>query len=149
MKKIIIILASTLLLGAVASAQPRALGVRATYGVELSYQHDMGGNFSEFDLGWSSGYTNLAAVYDFALSSSGNFNFYAGPGADLCLYDNVTTSGAETVGIGLGVVGQIGAEYEFDQVPVNLSLDWRPIFRVFGPSGFGWDSIALGIRYRF
>lgn len=149
MKKVIVIIISTLLLGAVASAQPRALGVRATYGAELSYQAHMGGNFAEFDLGWSSGYTNLAAVYDIILGGESNFNFYAGPGADVCLYNNVTSNGNETIGLGLGVVGQIGMEYEFDAVPLNLSLDWRPIFRLIGPTGFGWDSIALGIRYRF
>ena len=48
MKKILIVVAALLGFAVVASAQPRALGVRAGYGGELSYQHYMGGeNFAE------------------------------------------------------------------------------------------------------
>lgn len=149
MKRIITVIAVLLAAVAVSFAQPRAIGIRATYGAELSFQESLGSNFAEIDLGWSSGYTNLAAVYDIVFSSVDNFNFYAGPGADVCLYDNVTPKGKETVGLGIGVVGQLGMEYQINAIPMNISLDWRPIFRIVGPTGFGWDSIALGLRYRF
>ena len=52
MKKTILILVAILGLSFMAAAQPRALGVRAGYGGELSYQHGFGANFGEFDLGW-------------------------------------------------------------------------------------------------
>jgi hypothetical protein len=52
MKKILVIALSLLALGAVASAQPRALGIRGGYGAELSYQHGLGSNFLEADLGF-------------------------------------------------------------------------------------------------
>ena len=51
MKKIILVAALVLGFAAAAVAQPRALGLRGGYGVELSYQHTLGENFLEADLG--------------------------------------------------------------------------------------------------
>ena len=42
MKKMLILVAALLGFAVVATAQPRALGVRAGYGAELSYQHTLG-----------------------------------------------------------------------------------------------------------
>ncbi|MBO5562538.1 MAG: hypothetical protein IJ701_02310 [Bacteroidales bacterium] len=142
MKKILIVVAALLGFAVVASAQPRALGVRAGYGGELSYQHYMGGeNFAEFDLGWSSGFINVAAAYDFQVAPVGPFNFYAGPAADLWLVNEG--------GIGLGVGGQLGLEYLFSEIPLQISLDWRPMFNLIPATSFGWSGFGLGIRYLF
>ena len=81
MKKFIMVIAAVLCLSSAAFAQSRALGVRATYGAELSYQHSIGSNFVEADLGWFKNGFYLTGVYDFVFASEGNFNFYAGPGA--------------------------------------------------------------------
>ena len=65
-----------------ASAQPKAIGLRVGYGAELSYQHNVGENFIEADLGLAS-FKNLgiAATYNFNIAQFGEgFNFYAGPG---------------------------------------------------------------------
>lgn len=150
MKKIIAIVAAALCFAAVATAQPRTIGLRATYGAELSYQHTIGGtNFLEFDLGWGgfNGF-NLAGIYDFVFASTNNFNFYAGPGADVCFYSHKADDGTTESGLGIGILGQLGVEYEFS-IPLSLSLDWRPCFNFIGNTGFGWQGIALGIRYRF
>lgn len=147
MKKFIVVIIAALAFVSVASAQPRAIGVRATYGAELSYQHSMGSNFLECDLGWSWGNANFTGIYDFILASGSGFNFYAGPGAALSLYDYVKDN-KDLVGLGIGVAGQFGLEYEFS-IPLNVSLDWRPVFNLIGNTGFGWNSIALGLRYRF
>ncbi|MBR1869865.1 MAG: hypothetical protein IJ799_07365 [Bacteroidales bacterium] len=140
MKKIIVAIVSLLAVAAVASAQPRALGVRVGWGGELSYQHSLGENFLEADLGWTAGSMNIACAYDFSIAPVGPFNFYAGPAADLWLVNEG--------GIGLGVGAQVGLEYEFD-FPLQLSLDWRPLFNIIPSTGFGWQSLALGIRYKF
>lgn len=142
MKKLIIILAAVLCFATAANAQSRALGIRATYGAELSYQHDLGGNFLEGDLGWFNDGFYLTGIYDFILGSEGNFNFYAGPGAALGFWNVDGDSG-----INLGIAGQLGMEYNFN-LPLQLSLDWRPVFN-FVHGGFGWQGVALGIRYRF
>ncbi|MBP5625319.1 MAG: hypothetical protein J6W98_00195 [Bacteroidales bacterium] len=144
MKKIVAILAGVLAFAAVASAQPRAFGVRLGYGAEVSYQHTLGNDFGEVDLGvvGPNGFY-VSGIYDFNLGSAGILNFYAGPGVQIgaATADNVFYFNA-------AIVGQIGTEIELDSAPVNFSLDWRPAIYLNG-GGFGWTGFALGIRYRF
>ena len=80
MKKVIAIAVAVLCFAAVASAQPKALGIRATYGAELSYQHNAGPGFFEFDAGLFDKFVDLTAIYDFNIAPIGPLNFYAGPG---------------------------------------------------------------------
>lgn len=145
MKKFLLILVAVLGISVVASAQPRALGVRVGYGAELSYQHSLSDNFLEFDLGlFGNNSFNLVAAYDFSVAPVGPFNFYIGPAADLLFVGD--TDDAEG-GLGIGVGGQLGLEYIFD-FPLQISLDWRPMFN-FIHGGFGWYSVGLGLRYAF
>jgi len=144
MKKIVAILAGVLAFAAVASAQPRAFGVRLGYGAEVSYQHTLGNDFGEVDLGvvGPNGFY-VSGIYDFNLGSAGVLNFYAGPGVQ------IGASSTENVfHFNAAVVGQIGTEIQLDSAPVNFSLDWRPAIYLNG-GGFGWTGFALGIRYRF
>ena len=70
MKKIILIAALVLGFAVAASAQPRALGARLGYGVDLSYQHYMNGaDFIEADLGLGSfAFLNVAATFNFMIA---------------------------------------------------------------------------------
>lgn len=143
MKKLIAILAGVLAFAAVASAQPRALGIRAGFPVgEVSYQHNYGSNFIEADLGVFGNGVNLIGVYDFVFANANIFNFYVGPGAQLGVY-----SSESSLKFNAGIVAQIGVEAEIPSIPVNVSLDWRPtVISIGGPI---WSGIAFGIRYRF
>ena len=145
MKRFIVVVLSVLAFAAVASAQPRALGLRAGYGGELSYQHGGSAGFLEADLGFlGSGHGfYVTGVYDFIFANAGIANFYVGPGVQLGFYNY---SGDQ--GFNAGIAGQLGVEFEIPSVPLNLSLDWRPVY-YFNYGGFGWQGIALGIRYRF
>ena len=140
MKRIFSVCAALLVFAAVAVAQPRAIGVRAGWGAEVSYQHTLGAqNFLEVDLGWSFGNSlSVAAAYDFDIAPVGPFNFYAGPAAHAVIGG----------GFGLGVGAQVGLEYDFN-FPLQLSLDWRPTFYFVPGTAFGWQGFAIGIRYRF
>ncbi|MCR4859420.1 MAG: hypothetical protein K5910_02005 [Bacteroidales bacterium] len=145
MKKLIVVLLSVLAFAAVASAQPRALGIRAGYGGELSYQHGGGAGFLEADLGFlgnAHGFY-VTGIYDFIFANAGVANFYVGPGVQLGFYNYDGTNGFNA-----GLAGQLGVEFEIPSVPLNISLDWRPVY-YFNYGGFGWQGIALGIRYRF
>ena len=152
MKKIILVAALVLGFAVAASAQPRAIGVRAGYGGEISYQHSLGTNFLEVDGGLNLlGGLNVGAtgIYNFMIAqpswtSRGEWGFYAGPGAG--------------VGLGLGDVnylhlsaaGMVGLEYSF-WFPLQLSLDFRQHIGI-GFNGHGlWapSSVGLGVRYRF
>ena len=153
MKKALLIVAAILGLAVVASAQPRALGIRAGYGAELSYQHTLGGqNFIEADLGWALGNPgglDLGLSYDFIIAPLGPLNFYAGPQAFVGLASTTDPEGNAKQGLWLGAGAQIGLEYFFDSIPLQLSLDWKPSLLIIPNLGFGWNSIALGIRYAF
>ena len=143
MKKFFAILVGVLAFAAVASAQPRALGIRAGYGGELSYQHSLGSNFLEADLGFFVGNgMHVSLAYDFVFASANIFNFYIGPGAQIGAYN-----GENGMSFNAGLLAQLGVEAEIPSVPLNLSLDWRPtIVSIGGPY---WAGVALGLRYRF
>ena len=149
MKKFILVIAAVLGMAVVASAQPRALGIRAGFGGELSYQHSLGENFAEFDLGWWSNGVSLAAAYDFSIAPVGPFNFYAGPAAHVFTYGYTNDNGNAATGFNLGIGAQAGLEYTFSAIPLQVSLDWRPMLTLLNGIGFGWNSLALGLRYAF
>ena len=49
-----------------------------------------------------------------------------------------------------GLLGQIGVDYKFKELPLNLSVDWMPIIFISGyGSGFGGGYGALSARYVF
>lgn len=140
MKKIILIAALVLGFAAAASAQPKAIGLRIGYGAELSYQHNVGANFIEADLGLES-FKNLgvAATYNFSIAEFGDgFKFYAGPGIGLGFAESLM----------VGVAGQAGIEYNFASAPVNISVDVRPYFDFMGVGLVGWYP-HIGVRYNF
>lgn len=158
MKKVLFVMA-VVLCAAVSSvnAQPRAIGGRLGYGAEVSYQHSLGAsNMLEVDFGFPAFHGLEAAVtYDwlFPINSwqeQGSWNWYAGVGAGLGMYNFNHVTGYA------GVAGRLGIEYNF-WFPLNLSLDWRPIVGPYfsenhvGFNGWGlWQGgIALGIRYQF
>ena len=167
MKKIILIAALALGFAVAATAEnpiekkfggkTRALGLRGGYGFELSYQHSLGENFVEADLGlWGFNTLNAVATYNWMLAqpqwtSRGDWGFYAGPGVAVGFDFN-----SATAGVNVGAVGQIGLEYTF-WFPLQLSLDIRPQVGVhigeasfFSATNLGLSAIpTLAVRYRF
>lgn len=152
MKKLVLILVAVMGIAFAANAQNDNLGVRIGggqgYNAELSWQHGLGGNRLETDLGWAN-YKNLSsfsltAIYQFVFGITDNFAWYIGPGAHLGLL----SSEGETH-FGLALAGQVGIEYDFSAIPLQLSLDIRPRFNLIPSTNFHWGDIALGIRYMF
>lgn len=155
MKKIILTAVLAAFVAAAATAQPRAIGLRAGWGAEASYQHTLGDiNFIEADLGlYTVNSLNLAVTYNFMIAQPnwtdrGEWGFYAGPGAALgtkILEDNSSFY--------LAVAGQAGLEYTF-WFPLQLSADIRPQFGfAFGDNAFYGEALSfvptLSVRYRF
>lgn len=159
MKKLLVLVALVAMSAVAVNAQKRAIGARLGYGLDFSYQHNMGEkNMLEVEVGLPafSG-IEAAATYDwlFPISSwkeAGSWNWYAGVGAGA---GYSWLWGWGNYGY-VGVAGRIGIEYNFD-FPLSLSLDWRPIFGPrFGSGNIGfydgglyYGAIAWGIRYRF
>lgn len=127
------------------------LGDSDGFGAEISYQRALGdANRLEFGLGWRDGSNfnafRLVGLYQWVMNLDGSFNWYVGAGGGLAsvssdndLFDDETS---------LFVAGNIGIEYNFD-IPLLISLDFRPELR-FGDfyDDTGFD-IALGLRYQF
>ena len=109
MKKFIVI-AIALFTAAAVYAQPRAIGGRLGYGLELTYQHSLGNNMVQLDFGLPGFYgLEAAATYDwiFPINSwqeQGTWNWYAGVGAGLGMYGFNDITGF------VGVAGRIGVE---------------------------------------
>ena len=127
------------------------LGDSDGFGAEISYQRALGDNNRlELDLGWRSGNSfdgfKLTGLYQWVWSLDGNFNWYVGAGGGVGSYDfDAPINDSETF---FFAAGDIGIEYNFN-IPLLLSLDFRPEI---GFGDFNDDTdfdIALGIRYQF
>lgn len=169
MKKII--LSAFMLIGLAFSAQAQnfsknALGLRLGdndgFGGEISYQRQVVSkdNRLELDLGWrNSNHVDaikLVGLYQWVWNIDGGFNWYAGVGAGIgsWSYDGPGNPDPDG-GTFLLAAGDIGIEYDFEEAPIQLSLDFRPELYfgdnrndLDGYDSFGPD-IALGVRYRF
>lgn len=130
------------------------LGDSDGFGAEISYQRGLGDNNRlEFDLGWRSGNNfdgfKLAGLYQWVWNLDGNFNWYVGAGGGIGAYDfdNVPNNADDSETF-FFAAGDIGIEYDFD-IPLLISLDFRPEIG-FGDFNDDLDfDIALGIRYQF
>ena len=161
MKKLFLVAIAFIGFTALTNAQEiaeNAIGLRLGdsdgFGAEISYQRGLSDNNRlEFDLGWRSG-TNydgfkLAGLYQWVWQLDGNFNWYAGAGGGIGSYsfDNVP-AGFDDGETFVFAAGDVGIEYNFD-IPLLISLDFRPELG-FGDFRDDVDfDIALGIRYQF
>lgn len=156
MKKIFLTLVVVMMMATAAIAQPRAIGARLGGDVEFSYQHSFASrNMIDLSVGaynyWGHdgyGSINATCMFDWVFNITGGLNWYVGPGFGVgYIWDNHYDGNHIRLNLG----AQIGLEYQFN-IPLNLSLDWRPMTNVL--SGyhdyfFDYYSLALGIRYRF
>lgn len=156
MKRFILTFAAVIFAALAVNAQPRAIGARFGYGIDLSYQHSVGQNMISAELEFP-GYVDgiaVAATYDWInpggaiipWNHKGEWNWYAGVGAGLG-FGWPNSSKSTTAGItvksssnwfNIGVAGRIGVEYQF-WFPLQLSFDWRPLF---GPS-VAWANSSI------
>lgn len=67
------------------------------------------------------------------------FNWYLGVGPSMVIDDPFS----------LGVAGEIGIEYAFEEVPIVIGADWRPTLRIIEDTDFFADVFGLNVRWRF
>lgn len=157
MKKLLFVLVAVLGLTFAASAQDtsRAIGGRfgggTGVGAEFSFQQLIGqNNRLELDAGYSQNvdhYVNVAVAYHWRFPIAGDFNWFIGP----C----VNAGHCKNHGFGLAGGVQGGAEWNPNFMPLQVSLDARPVYDflldrncLYNPNGLIFD-VALGVRYRF
>lgn len=167
MKKVI--LSAMMLIGLAFTAQAQdisknALGLRLGdndgFGGEISYQRGLSkNNRLELDLGFRNSNNvdafKLTGIYQWVWNIDGGFNWYAGAGGGLgsWSYDySANGNKFKDNGTFVFVAGDLGIEYNFNEVPIQLSLDIRPELYFnsddYRSDNFGPD-LALGIRYKF
>lgn len=136
------------------NAQPRAIGGRIGGDFEFSYQHMITSNWMVDLTAGANGYFSkygsfgAACMFDWVGNIRSGWNWYVGPGFGVGWNWNEYYGNSP---IRINVGGQIGIEYQFG-FPLNLSLDWRPMwnFLGFGSHYFGdLGGVAFGVRYRF
>jgi len=81
-------------------------------------------------------------------------NWYYGGGAHVGTYRTfgstlLTCVDCNNSEFFMGIDGIIGMEYNFTEIPVNVSIDWKPSFNLVGFRGFWGDNGALSARYYF
>ena len=159
MRKIIFILALIVSMVSVLEAQEdnKAIGLRLGSGfgggAEISYQQPLSkDNRIELDLGLNSWGFGLNGVYQWVWDLSDladGFNWYAGVGAGIGSYNfNYVNDNHGPSDLSIGVLGQVGIEYRFE-IPLTLSLDYRPGIYLVPSFNGSYDGICLGARYRF
>ena len=165
MKKVLLILGIVMATATAGFAQ-KAIGLRFgtglaySTGAELSYQQPLNNNRLEIDFGAAglldmgdvndySFSLSLTAVYQWKFNIVNGFNWYVGPAASGGLFFVQYDKTFEGPTLGLG--GQLGIEYDFSSkgVPLQVSLDTRPMYNLLSPKesrGFN-VGVCLGVRY--
>lgn len=165
MKRIIAVIALAMGIAAVASAQPRAVGIRLGAAASATYQHYVPNAMSlmkaenafvtgDLDINITKPYgLSLVGTYDLLnpfntripWSYYGNWNWHLGAGLGLGYgsmanyHENLINPdnviGRYDANFHIGIVARVGVEYELE-FPMTVGLEWRPTF---GPA-FNWGS---------
>ena len=156
MKKLIFILLIALFFVFESKAQDYLTGIGLRGGAwnGLTVKHFLSQNTAVeglFDSRWHGfNLTGLYEIHNQAFNTE-RLNWFYGVGAHIGFYDTQyknwgSNTGKYTI---IGVDGILGLEYNFKELPINLSIDWKPTFNLSGYSGFWGDGGALSIRYIF
>jgi len=156
MKKLIFVLLIALFLGLKSNAQDynTGIGLRGGWASGLTIKHFMHGNKAVegiFDSRWHGfSVTGLYEVHHQAFDVN-RLNFYYGIGAHIGFWDgryywDYHNDKNYTV---IGIDGILGLEYNFEEIPFNIGIDWKPAFNLTDSSGFWGDGGAISIRYIF
>ena len=156
MKKIVITCLIVFCLVSISNAQDykTGIGLRGGFFNGLTIKHFMSQK-SAFEgllsTRWS-GFeiTGLYEIHNQAFNTE-RLNWYYGFGAHAGFYNGDKTNwGTEVQDYKvLGVDGILGLEYNFKEVPINIGIDWKPVFNLTGYKDFWYDEGALSIRYIF
>lgn len=130
------------------------IGLRGGLGAGLTIKHFVNNKAAFegiFDSRWHGlSITGLYEIHARAFNTN-RLNWYYGFGGHIGFWDgkyyrDVHNTDNYTI---VGVDGILGLEYNFKEIPFNLSIDWKPVLDLSGSSGFWGDGGAISIRYIF
>lgn len=135
-----------------------ALGLRLNGGAGISVRHSLKENQSiEGILYTRWGGLNITGLYtvNTKVFDEPGFNFFIGGGGHIGFWDRDRNPWWDEdkryndTRMVLGIDGQIGLEYTFNEIPLNLAIDWKPAFNIVGITNFWVGDAALSVRYTF
>ena len=134
-----------------------SVGLRLGIPTSISYKQFLNQKGAIEVLGGYRGYSfynffNLAALYEHhmgEIKGIQGLNWFVGVGGAAYFYSYESLySGDNSSKTSFGVLGTIGLDYKFKDYPINVSLDWMPVFILNGfYKGFDAQSYALSVRY--
>ncbi|MBZ4675790.1 MAG: hypothetical protein JG782_409 [Anaerophaga sp.] len=159
MKKIVIIMVAVFLaIPSISEAQygDYAIGLRFGGGIghdeEITFQTPFNSNRGELDLGLGGrknySYWKLTGIYQWVMPIESGFFWYLGVGPGLGSWADDDNS--DDSGIYLTAALNAGIEYNFSEIPLQISIDTRPELSLTDTpdDAFGLG-LALALRYRF
>lgn len=160
LKSLPIILALQLIISISASAQNNyktALGLRLNGGAGITVRHFLNDERSIEGIlytRWRG--INLTGLYTVnkAVFSEPGFNFFIGGGGHIGFWERKYSPWWKEdddfdTRMVIGLDGQIGLEYTFRKIPLNLSVDWKPAINLVGITNFWGSDAGLSVRYTF
>lgn len=135
-----------------------ALGLRLNGGAGISVRHFIKENQSIEGIlytRWRG--LNITGLYtvNYPVFEEPGFNFFIGGGGHIGFWDRDHNPWWDEdkryhdTRMVLGIDGQIGLEYTFKEIPLNLAIDWKPAFNIIGITNFWVGDAALSVRYTF
>ena len=137
-----------------------AAGLRVGWGVGGTIKHFLSeGNAVEAIVNIrSAGYLGFVSSRSIAISALYEIHkplddvleglqWYVG-GGGLVGFSTSRVVGSRNSSASFGILGVIGLDYAFDDIPLNVSLDWMPGI-IFNGGGFTGTTGGLAIRYIF
>jgi hypothetical protein len=158
MKKIAltILLSAFLLSTSYAQDYNTGIGLRGGYANGITIKHFISSNAALEGIvatRWEG--FQLTGLYEIhtKVFDTERLNLYYGFGGHIGFWDGDNTSKywgdpGESYTV-IGIDGILGLEYSFNEIPFNLSVDWKPAFNLAGHSGFWGDGGAFSLRYIF
>jgi len=84
----------------------------------------------------------ICGLYEkhFNIEAVNNLQWFAGFGGYVAFNNNNTF---------IGGAGIVGLDYKFEEIPLNLSLDWKPELNIISKVNFESSGIGLSARFTF
>lgn len=84
----------------------------------------------------------ICGLYElhFPIDAVSHLSWFAGGGGYVAFRNSSTF---------IGGAGIIGLDYKFDEIPLNLSLDWKPELNLISKIAFESSGIGLSARFTF
>lgn len=136
-----------------AQAYQTSIGLRAGVAPGITLKHFVNPNAAFEGILTTRGKgINITGLYEWhgPLGEVPNFFWYVGGGAHIGFWDDNSYSRDEPFTGSyfiIGLDGILGMEYTFEEIPLNLSLDWKPTINIIERSGFWGDELAISVRY--